>query len=180
MAERIVREMKLSEVDIIINYFHASDHEFLNSLGVDPAKLPDPAKWRARYAREYGRPIEERETFLVIWELKETPIGFSTTDKIVFGREAYMHLHILNPEQRRIGNGSSFVAETVKLYFNSLKLERLVCEPYAFNVAPNRTLQKVGFKYIKTHETIPGPLNFYQPVNRWMMEKNDIDANIRA
>jgi RimJ/RimL family protein N-acetyltransferase len=174
MARQTAREMKLSEVDLIIEYFHKSSHEYLNGLGVDPAKLPDPAKWRVYYEYEYSQPVEKRKTFLVIWELDETPIGFSTTDKIVFGEEAYMHLHILTPEQRGMGNGSAYVRETVKIYFDSLKLERLFCEPYAFNIAPNRTLQKVGFKYIKTHEIIPGPLNFYQPVNRWMLKKKDI------
>lgn len=39
------------------------------------------------------------------------------------------------------------------------------------NVAPNRTLQRVGFRYVKTHNTVPGPLNFHQAVTRWLMEE---------
>ena len=54
---------------------------------------------------------------------------------------------------------------------NRLKLKRLFCEPNAFNVAPNRTLQKAGFKYLKTHMTVPGPLNFHQAVTRWVIER---------
>jgi hypothetical protein len=88
MAQQIAREMKLLEVDLIINYFHESSPEYLSSLGVDPAKLPAPAKWRALYEYEYSQPIEKRKTFLVIWESDDTAIGFSTTDKIVFGQEA--------------------------------------------------------------------------------------------
>ena len=56
--------------------------------------------------------------------------------------------------------------------FERLKLKRLFCEPHAFNVAPNRTLQKAGFKYLKTHMTVPGPLNFHQAVNRWVIERD--------
>jgi hypothetical protein len=52
-----------------------------------------------------------------------------------------------------------------------LKLKRLFCEPYAFNVAPNRTLQKTGFKYLKTYMTVPGPLNYHQAVTRWVVER---------
>ena len=41
----------------------------------------------------------------------------------------------------------------------------------AFNVAPNRTLQKAGFKNVKTHMTVPDPLIFYQAGNRWMLKR---------
>ncbi len=60
---------------------------------------------------------------------------------------------------------------SVDLYFDRLKLKRLFCEPHAFNVAPNRTLQKAGFKYLKTHMTVPGPFNFHQAVTRWVIER---------
>ena len=36
-----VREMLLSEVGIIIDYFHGSTPEHLNMLGVDPTRLFD-------------------------------------------------------------------------------------------------------------------------------------------
>lgn len=57
------------------------------------------------------------------------------------------------------------------IYFERFKLKRLFCEPNAFNVAPNRAMQKAGFKYVKTHMTVPGPLNFHQAVTRWVMER---------
>ena len=52
-----------------------------------------------------------------------------------------------------------------------LKIRKLLCEPYAFNDAPNRTLQRAGFRFVKTHETVPGPLNFHQAVTRWLLEQ---------
>lgn len=171
-----VREIRLSEVGLIISYFHQSSPEHLNTLGVDPTRLPDPAKWQERYAYEYSQPIEQRKAYLVIWESDTGAIGFSTADKIIYGQEAHMHLHIFNPEQRRAGSGTACVKETVKIYFEALKLERLFCEPNAFNVAPNRTLQSAGFKYVKTHETVPGPLNFHQAVTRWVLEKHNIPS----
>jgi RimJ/RimL family protein N-acetyltransferase len=85
-----------------------------------------------------------------------------------------MHLHVLEPERRQKGNGVIFVRQTAKLYFEMLRIKRLFCEPYALNVAPNRTLQKAGFKYVKTHETVPGPMNFHQPVTRWMIERAQV------
>jgi RimJ/RimL family protein N-acetyltransferase len=166
-----VREMKFEEAGMIINYFHQSTPEHLEMLGVDPTRLLPPEKWLEYYRREYSQPIDKRKTFLVIWKSGDAPIGFSTADKISYGREAYMHLHILDPEQRNAGNGTACVKETSRIYFDAFKLDRLFCEPNAFNVAANRTLQSAGFKYMKTHKTVPGPLNYHQPVTRWMLER---------
>jgi RimJ/RimL family protein N-acetyltransferase len=164
--------MKLSEVDLVIDYFHQATPEHLEVLGVDPTRLPEPSRWREGYAKEFERPIEKRRALLVIWESEERPIGFSTCDHIVFREHAKMHLHIVDPTNRQAGYGVECVKQTVRLYFDALKLERLFCEPNAFNAAPNRTLQKAGFRYVKTHQTVPGQLNYHQPVTRWVLERD--------
>jgi hypothetical protein len=38
-------------------------------------------------------------------------------------------------------------------------------------VSERSTLQRVGFRYLKTHTTVPGPLNYHQAVTRWVFEK---------
>jgi RimJ/RimL family protein N-acetyltransferase len=116
-------------------------------------------------------PIDQRATVLVGWLLDDRAIGFSTSDKIIFGEQANMHLHVADPERRHQGIGVECVRRSVQLYFDRLKVKRLFCEPNAFNVAPNRTLQKAGFKYLKTHMTVPGPLNYHQAVTRWVIER---------
>jgi RimJ/RimL family protein N-acetyltransferase len=168
--------MRLDEVGLIIDYFHGATPEFLETLGVDPTRLPDPARWREFYAQEYARPHRERGAVLVVWELDGRPIGFSSADHIVFGRQANMHLHVVDSERRRAGHGAVCVRETAKIYFETLALERLFSEPNAFNVAPNRTLQRAGFRYVKTHNTVPGWLNYHQAVTRWVLEKRDLPA----
>lgn len=169
-----VREMRLEEVEIVIDYFHRSTPEHLEMLGVDPTRLPQRADWLRYYSQEYARQIQERGAFLVIWLRSDAPIGFSTTNRIVYGEEAYMHLHILSPENRKAGVGAACVRESAKLYFEALELKRLFCEPNAFNIAPNRTLQAAGFKYLKTHKTVPGPINYHQAVTRWVLERADL------
>jgi RimJ/RimL family protein N-acetyltransferase len=171
-----VREMKLSDVGLIIAYFHDASPEHLAMIGVDRGRLPDPARWRELYRQEYERPVAQRRSLQVIWERDAEPIGFSVADKIIHGREAHMHLHIVAPALRRSGLGTACVSRTARLYLEALALERLFCEPNAFNVAPNRTLQRAGFRYVKTYETIPGPLNVPQAVTRWVLERADLTA----
>jgi RimJ/RimL family protein N-acetyltransferase len=169
--ELTVREMMSSEVNIIIQYFQDSTPEHLETLGVDPSRLPPAQSWRERLQRECTLPIEQRSMMLVIWLSDDQPVGFSTSDKIRYGEQAHMHLHVTEPERRHQGTGAECVRRSADIYFERLKLKRLFCEPNAFNVPPNRTLQKAGFKYLKTYMTVPGPLNFHQAVTRWVMER---------
>ncbi len=162
--------MALHEAVIIVEYFHGASPEHLELLGVDPTRLPGRDAWLARYAAEYDKPIAERIVLLVLWEDDGQPVGFSTADKIVYGSHANMHLHVMDPQRRRAGIGTACVRSTAALYMEVLALNRLFCEPNAFNVAPHRTLQRAGFRYVKTHMTVPGPLNFHQPVTRWVLE----------
>ncbi|MGA7807639.1 GNAT family N-acetyltransferase [Bradyrhizobium sp.] len=166
-----VREMMNSEIDIIIDYFLGASAEHLEMLGVDPSRLPAPESWRERFQREAARPIEQRAWVVLTWLLDDSPIGFSTSDKIRYGEQAHMHLHVIDPERRNRGIGAECVKRSAEIYFERLKLKRLFCEPNAFNIAPNRALQKAGFKYLKTHMTVPGPLNYHQAVTRWVIER---------
>jgi RimJ/RimL family protein N-acetyltransferase len=167
----LVREMALDEVGLIIDYFHDSSPEHLEMLGVDPTRLPPRDRWRRRYEEDDAQPRAKRSSMLVVWELDGVAVGFSTCDRIAHGEHAFMHLHVVDPKRRRSGIGTAAVRQTAELYFEQLALQRLLCEPNAFNVAANRTLQQAGFRYVKTHMTVPGPLNYRQPVTRWLLER---------
>jgi RimJ/RimL family protein N-acetyltransferase len=169
--EPVVREMQLDEVDLRINYFHHSSDEYLRRLGVDRARLLTPEAWRSFYEEDYARPLQERENYSVVWEVDGRTVGFSSADHIVFGKEAFLHLHIVEPQLRREGLGAQFVSMSAEMYFRALELEQLFSEPNAFNTAPNRTLQRAGFRYLFTHEAQPGPMNFLQVTNRWVMDR---------
>jgi RimJ/RimL family protein N-acetyltransferase len=166
-----VREMRLEETSLVIDYFHSSTPEHLEMLGVDPTRLPAKDAWASLFKTLFDLPLPERKGFFLIWLADGRPIGFSSCDKIVFGTQANMHLHVTEPAQRQRGIGENGVRQSVEIYFRMLKIKQLFCEPNAFNVGPNRTLQRAGFKYVKTHMTVPGPLNFHQAVNRWLIDR---------
>jgi RimJ/RimL family protein N-acetyltransferase len=170
-AARIVRPMRLDEVGTRIDYFHDASDEYLLKLGVDRALLPSKDAWLAFYERDFARPLAERETYNLAWELDERIVGFSSVDQIEFGEQAFMHLHIIEEPRRRSGLGTEFVRLSVEEYFRVLELRRLFCQPNAFNVAPNRTMQRIGFRYVFTEEMQPSPINFPQPITRWVLER---------
>ena len=139
--------------------------------GRPPTRLPPYSKWLEYYKYDYAQPIDKRSSLVVLWLSDDVPVGFSSVDRIVFGKEAFMHLHVLESGHRKSGIGTACVRESPRIFFDALGLERLFCEPNAYNVAPNRTLQRAGFKYVKTHKTVPGVLNFHQAVTRWVLER---------
>jgi RimJ/RimL family protein N-acetyltransferase len=163
--------MQLPEVDIVIDYFHDASDNHLDRLGVDRALLPARTAWREFFAYDSARPVPQRRTFWLAWELDHEIVGFSSADQIAFGEQAFMHLHILESDHRRSGLGVQFVRQSATIYFRALELQRLFSQPNALNVAPNRTLQRAGFQYVLSEHTIPGPINFPQVVTRWVLER---------
>jgi RimJ/RimL family protein N-acetyltransferase len=168
---RIVRPMELDEVGVRIDYFHDASDEYLLHLGVDRALLPSREEWRSYYEKDFARPLAERETYNLAWELDDRIVGFSSVDHITFGEEAFMHLHIVEGGLRQAGLGTEFVQLSVTEYFRAPELRRLFCQPNAYNVAPNRTLQRIGFRYVFTKEMQPSTINFPQPITRWVLDR---------
>lgn len=171
VEEVSVREMPLSEVGTRIRYFHEASDHYLLALGVDCELLPKPEAWQSFHERDYERPMTERENYALVWELDGQAVGFSSLDHIVFGQEAFMHLHIVEPSWRRRGLGTRFVKLSASKYFEVFELKYLYCEPNALNAAANRTLQRARFTYLFSHETTPGPINFRQVTTRWVLER---------
>jgi RimJ/RimL family protein N-acetyltransferase len=163
--------MTPADVGLRIDYFHDATDEHLAMMGVVRALLPAKDAWRRAYEEEVARPLGERSTYAVIWELDSEAVGFSSLDRLIVGEAAFMHLHVLEASRRRRGLGTEFVARSVDHYFEALALRRIFCEPNAFNRAPNRTLQRVGFRYLFSHQTTPGPINAFQTTTRWVLER---------
>src|SRR5580658_1683253 len=163
-----IRPMQLADFEVRIAYFHEATDEHLDRLGVDRARLPQPDPWRAAFEQNLARAIEDRSEYGVVWELDGELVGFSTADQIRFGAEAHMKIHIVDPGRRASGLGSQFVRATAAHLCEILRLTQLYCEPNAFNVAPNRTLQSAGFKYVCSRECRPNPINTYQTTTIWV------------
>lgn len=89
-----------------------------------------------------------------------------------------MHLHIWAAENRKSGIADMMVRESVEYYFQRFDFEKLFCEPYALNPAPNKTLPKAGFRLLSTYTTTPGWINFEQPVNRWVVGRDEALAKM--
>ena len=168
---KTIREFSPTDIDLMIHYFLEADSDFLRGMGVESSKLPQANAWKQMLQEDLEQPIQNKKFYYVAWELDGQPVGHSNINKIIFGQEACMHLHLWDAQNRKSGHGIYFVHRSIDRYFKLFELKNLICEPYSMNPGPNKTLPKVGFELIKTYQTTPGWINFEQPVNRWVLSR---------
>jgi RimJ/RimL family protein N-acetyltransferase len=166
-----VRELAEGDVDLIANYWSQADPGYLMGMGVDLSKLRSREDFLKTLTDQLKLPLQLRESYCTIWQDDKQAIGHCNVNQLVFGRQAYMHLHLWRLECRYRGLGVPLVRQSLKLFFGRLELQDLYCEPYALNPAPNAVLAKVGFNLTKQYVTVPGTINFEQMVNRWHMSR---------
>jgi [ribosomal protein S5]-alanine N-acetyltransferase len=171
-----VREITVADHEMIIDYFLNADKDFLYGMGVDIAKLPSKQEWLNILNSDFYVAARQKQFFYIIWLLNGQPIGHSNINKIIFAEEAYMHLHLWSRDKRQKGLGAEFLKRSIPYFFNTFQLKKLYCEPSAANAAPNKALQKAGFDLIRSYETTPGWINFFQTVNRWCLSKEKYEV----
>ena len=156
----------------VIDYFLNADEPYLRGMGVDPQKLPQRDAWMERLLPDLTRPDEEKRTFYLGWDYEGSRIGHCNLNPLRYGEQAHAHLHLWDADARRAGLGTEFFRQSIAVFFQRFALQRLYCEPYADNPAPNRVLSKAGFRLIKRYRTTPGLINFEQEVNQYVMDRS--------
>ena len=164
-----VRPWKQDDIEHIVDYFLNGDIAFLRGMGAAKQKLPKREDWIQKLELEFNKTNLEKGYYYIIWILDNNPAGHSNINNIQFGKSATMHLHMWNSNFRKKGLGLQFLKQTIPYYFKDFDLKILYCEPYAENIPPNKTLKKLGFEFVRTYYTTPGPINFPQWVNRYQL-----------
>lgn len=172
--ELSVREISFADIDPLVSYWTHASRDFLLGMGADPDKIPDGATWRTRLEQQIAQDYPDKQAYATIWLINGQASGHCNVNNIIYGEEAYMHLHVWKPENRQKGAGVALVKGSLPFFFRHLRLKKLYCEPYSLNPGPNKTLERAGFHFIRSYKTIPGPINLEQIVNRWEISREEI------
>jgi len=119
----------------------------------------------------------EKERFYLAWIYEDIVVGHSSINQIKVGEEAFIHLHLWDKALRKTGLGTKFFAASAAEFLRVFSLKRLYSEPFSGNPAPNRVLENSSFCFIKKYRTTPGPINFEQNVNKYVLENTSIGAS---
>ena len=166
-----VREMKEKDVKYWLNYWLNSPAEHLVKMGIDLNKKPTRQQLIDSISDQLEGSYSHRKAYYLIWMYEDIAIGHTNINKIKYGNQAFMHLHLWYNNYRKSGLGAELIKKSLPFYFKNFKLKTLYCEPYALNPAPNKTLERLGFNLVKTYKTIPGASNFEQLVKQWKLTK---------
>ncbi len=166
-----VREMKESDIAMVVDYFVSADAEYLRGMGADKSKLMNRKEWIEMLRGELNLPMKKKKFYYMIWEVDGKPLGHSNINEIEYGTVATVHLHLWSNKKRKKGMGLHLLRATIPHYFEKFELKKLICQPYSLNPAPNRIIKKIGFEFVREYETIPGWINFRQTVKRYEMTK---------
>lgn len=166
-----IRELETPDIAPVADYWMNAKPEYLEGMGVALDKMPTREQLTGMLHAQIALPIEKRNAFCIVWLLDGVPVGHCNTNPTVFGEWAQMHLHLWRAELRGSGLGTRFVRRALPLFFERLRIQTLYCEPYALNPAPHATLRKLGFELEREYTTVPGSLNFEQPVKRWRLSR---------
>jgi RimJ/RimL family protein N-acetyltransferase len=172
----VVRPIEYKDINALADYWLNSSDEHLIGMGVDLSKLPNRENLISMLNSQLNTPIEQKKSFALIWLLNGKAIGHCNVNQIEYNKQAFMHLHLWEQETSQKGLGIQIIKLTIPILFEALKLQHLFCEPYDLNPAPNKTLERIGFTFIKEHVCIPGYLNFEQPVKLWVYNKEDLTS----
>ncbi len=159
------------DIEHFIRYWVDASPEHLEGMGVDVSKRPTREQVEQLVKSQICLPMEEKKAYFLAWVKNGYPVGSAHVNQIAWGEQAFMHLHLWNSKNRQKGMGCELVKQSLSFFFENLKLKQLFCEPYALNPAPNKTVEKLGFTFVKQHTTIPGASNFEQAVNLWKLTK---------
>lgn len=169
-----VREIQLEDIDPLLNYWYGADEDFLLAMGVDPNLMPDRESFRQMLQDQINTSYENKKAYCLIWLHDNKPVGHCNVNPVNYGQEAWMHLHLWQTDNRLKGMGTELIRLSTPLFFEKLKLKKLISMPYSLNPAPNYALRKAGFSFIEEEFIKPGFNNFEQHINRWELKASGI------
>lgn len=160
----VARELRPDDLETLVAYWHGSPVEYLQSLGVDPAKLGTPEDTRARL----GASLEPGASVLtVVAEMEGELIAYSNLSR--YGADsACAHLHTLRDDPAVRQSVYELFSRVAVAALVALGVSRLRFEASVGNRGINRYLQSFGLEPRRVHLDTPhgmarpGEFNVYE------------------
>ena len=121
-----VREIQITDIEPLLDYWFTADEDFLLSMGVDVNLMPERDQFKQMLLNQIDSDYTNKKAYCLIWEYNGRPVGHCNVNPLEFGNEAYMHLHMWQRADRQKGLGNQFVKLSTPFFFDKLKLKKLI------------------------------------------------------
>lgn len=162
------RPMRPDEAPRVVDYFLGLDDADIERMAiVGRSRLPARDDWIAALRRHIATPDAEATASYTTWLVDGAAVGFSSLKDLRVGGDARMHLHMWSAPHRGKGHGAALFCMTALQGFERFRLQRVVCEPRAGNVMPNRMLAKAGFPLLRSYDGTSSELSVRTRLNQY-------------
>lgn len=160
----VLRDLEVRDVDAIVRYWHESDAEFLDTMGIDRARLGNPENTRQRYLQSIRTGDAAQPHCAFVIDVDGEFAGYTLLNRYTPDRN-HSHWHIVDPKLRGAGLSSSLYPYRIKTYFDLFPIERLIHQTRTRNVAVNTMLDKwvpvAETRYIENPDGMALPGEFH-------------------
>jgi RimJ/RimL family protein N-acetyltransferase len=171
-----VRPLATEDFDGFINYWLGLSQAEIERLGVAIDRLPPADRMRSDLEAMLAAPGDSVRSFVLAWCINGEAIGHSSLKDIVPAESGSIHLHMWRADLRGKGHGGHLFCLAAVDFYKRFKLKRIVCEPKADNLPPNRLLQQIGFPLISTRIGRSSELSAICKLNRYDIVREIAEA----
>ncbi len=138
-----LRDLSTEDIAPILNYWFRSPPGFVESMGVDLAKLPSEPEFAKNLQDKVGRPSH---ILIILYNGKA--VGLHTVNPLTEGDFGIFHAHIWDPTIRRQGIGVVSYSLAIKAFIDRFRLKRVLFKTPIQNAGPLRVKEKLGIRCV--------------------------------
>ena len=166
-----IRAMTPQDAAFIADYFCLGSPEYFENMGIDPKKIPNRESYFKSLLQLIETPKEKAKAFYSVWLIDGEPVGHSGLKDIIFGEFGSQHLHLWKTQERGKGYGAKLFCLSSLDFYDRFSLKKLICEPRASNLLPNRMLAKIGFPKLGSRVAASSEISQVCELNTYAIEK---------
>lgn len=159
-----IRDLTPEDIPAIADYWLLSPDEFLNSMGIDRARLGCRQDIHRRFSSAIRIGNEAQSSMALAITLDERFVGYTLLNHYSADVD-YSHWHIIDARLRGCGVSTALYPHRIKTYFDLAPISRLIHQTRTRNVGVNRMLDKfipiAETKYIENPDGVALPGEFH-------------------
>jgi RimJ/RimL family protein N-acetyltransferase len=178
--ELSVRPLAVGDLDRFINYWQGLSPIEVERMGVAIDRMPSAMQMRESLEAMFSSQDCSPRSSVLAWCLDGEAIGHSSLKDIVPGESGKIHLHMWRADLRGKGYGPRLFCLATIDFYDRFDLKRMLCEPKADNLPPNRLLQRIGFPLISARIGESSELSAICLLNRYDIQRRVAEEYLRV
>ncbi len=123
-----LRDLQLSDIDSIMDYWYRSPIEEIEQMGVDRSKMISEEEFRSFFIEKYDTNDKQTITQMthLIVEVKGHPVGYHSLNPLNVNEEGTFHSHFWDKNYIGVGVGTISYQMACDIYFERFNLKKII------------------------------------------------------